>query len=118
MSDTQTQEYRRPETGLPDTGRTMRLPRSRGAVCGVLLILLGAWAALAPFVGPYFHFAYSPHPRQTWHWTAARGWYEVLPGGVAVFAGLVLLVTTHRVIAVFAAWLAALAGGWLVIGPT
>ena len=82
-------------TGLPETGRTMRLPRSRGAVTGVLLVLLGAWAALAPFVAPYFHFGYTPHPRQSWHWTAARGWYEVLPGGLAVFAGLLLLVSTH-----------------------
>ena len=105
-------------TGLPETGRTMRLPRSRGAVCGVLLVLLGAWAALAPFVAPYFHFGYTPHPRQSWHWTAARGWYEVLPGGLAVFAGLLLLVSTHRVVSVLAAWLGALGGGWLVVGPT
>ena len=32
------------------------IPRSRGAICGVLLILLGLWGGLAPFVGPYFHF--------------------------------------------------------------
>jgi hypothetical protein len=28
--------------------------RSRGAVSGVALILLGLWGGLAPFVGPYF----------------------------------------------------------------
>jgi hypothetical protein len=38
----------------------LRVPRSRGAVSGVALILLGLWGALIPFVGPYFHYAYTP----------------------------------------------------------
>ena len=28
-----------------------RVPRSRGGLCGTLLLLLGAWGALIPFVG-------------------------------------------------------------------
>src|SRR5260370_1257056 len=39
-----------------------RIPRSRGAVSGVLLILLGAWGALVPFVGSYFGYAYTRAP--------------------------------------------------------
>ena len=38
----------------------LRVPRSRGALSGVLLLLLGAWGALIPFIGPYFNYAYTP----------------------------------------------------------
>ena len=41
---------------------SLHMPRSRGAVSGLLLIILGVWGALIPFVGPYFHFAYTPGP--------------------------------------------------------
>src|SRR5260370_1022494 len=37
-----------------------RILRSRGAASGVLLMLLGAWGALVPFIGPYFGYAYTP----------------------------------------------------------
>jgi hypothetical protein len=37
-----------------------RVPRTRGALSGVLLVLLGAWGALVPFIGPYFQLAYTP----------------------------------------------------------
>jgi hypothetical protein len=53
-----------------------RIPRSRGAVIGLLLVILGVWGALIPFIGPNFDFAYTPGQA----WTAARGWLEVLPG--------------------------------------
>jgi hypothetical protein len=35
----------------------MRVPWTRGATSGALLLVLGAWVALVPFVGPYFNFA-------------------------------------------------------------
>ena len=38
----------------------LQMRRSRGAFSGFLLILLGLWGALIPFVGPYFDFAYTP----------------------------------------------------------
>jgi len=79
------------------------------------LVLLGVWGALIPFVGPYFNYAYSPN--NTWTWTAARFWLEVLPGGVTFFAGLFLLFTGHRVVAFLAAWMAIAAGAWFVVGP-
>ncbi|HEX3732952.1 MAG TPA: hypothetical protein VHU91_08540, partial [Mycobacteriales bacterium] len=77
--------------------------------------LLGAWGAVIPFVGPYFHYAYTPNT--TWTWTAARFYLQVLPGAVTFFAGLELLVAAHRVIASAAGWLAAAAGAWFVVGP-
>jgi hypothetical protein len=94
----------------------LRVPRSRGALSGLSLIVLGAWTALVPFFGPSFDFAYGPNT--TWDWTAARGWLEVLPAGVAFFAGLMLLVSSNRVVALMGAWLGAAAGGWLLVGPS
>jgi hypothetical protein len=92
----------------------LRMPRSRGAVSGLLLIILGAWGALIPFVGPYFNFAYPPD--QEWTWTAVRGWLEVLPGVATVAGGLLLIGSRNRVNAMFGGWLAALAGAWFVVG--
>ena len=93
-----------------------RVPRRRGAVSGLLLFVLGVWGALAPFIGPYFDYGYSP--QQTWTWTAGRGWFEVLPGGVTAVAGLILLAAVSRAGAMCGAWLAVAAGAWFVVGPT
>jgi hypothetical protein len=90
-------------------------PRTRGGLTGAGLMLLGAWGAVIPFVGPYFDYAYTPNT--TWSWTAARFYLQVLPGGVAFLAGLALLVAAHRVVASAAGWLAAAAGAWFVVGP-
>jgi len=101
---------------LAERDRTtrIRMPRSRGAVSGLLLVILGAWGALIPFVGPRFNFAYTPD--KEWVWTTARGWLEVLPGAAAVVGGLLLLVSANRASAVIGGWLAILAGAWFVIG--
>lgn len=98
-------------------GSRMRLSRSRGAVGGVLLIVLGAWAALIPFIGPSFDFAMTPRPDDSFHWTAARGWLEVLPGAVAVAGGILLLMSAHRLVTSLGGWIAAAGGAWLVVGP-
>ena len=96
--------------------RTMRVPRSRGAVSGLLLILLGAWGALIPFIGPYLDYSYGTD--QSWHWTAARGWLEVLPGVVTAFGGLLVLISANRIRGSLGGWLAAIAGAWFVVGQT
>jgi hypothetical protein len=90
------------------------MPRSRGATSGFLLILLGAWGALVPFVGPYFNFAFTPD--QEWIWTNARGWLEVLPGAATALGGLLLLASANRVTAMLGGWLTVLAGAWFVVG--
>lgn len=91
-----------------------RMPRSRGAASGFLLIVLGIWGALIPFVGPYFDFAFSPD--REWVWTAARGWLEVLPGAVTILGGYLLLSSRNRFTAMLGGWVAVLAGGWFVVG--
>jgi hypothetical protein len=93
---------------------TLRVRRSRGALSGVLLVLLGIWGALIPFVGPYFHYAYTPD--RAWVATSGRMWLEVLPGVVTLLGGIVALISRFRPAAVFGAWLAALAGAWFAVG--
>ncbi len=69
---------------------SMQIPRSRGAVSGLLIVALGVWGALVPFIGPFFDFAFSPD--RPWAWTSGRGWLQVLPGLVAVIGGLLMFV--------------------------
>jgi hypothetical protein len=102
------------DTRVRARGGRLQMPRSRGAASGFLLILLGAWGALIPFIGPYFDFAYTPD--QEWFWTTARGWLEVLPGAVTALGGLLLLVSRNRATAMLGGWLTVLAGAWFVVG--
>jgi len=81
---------------------------------GILLIVLGAWGALIPFIGPYFNLSYTPD--SAWQWSAARGWLEVLPGAVAVLGGLLSLMSSSRGVVSLGAWLGVGAGAWFVIG--
>ena len=94
--------------------RALYMPRSRGAMTGLLLILLGAWGALVPFFGPNIDWAYLADP--AWTWTTAKGWLEVLPGAAAAVGGLLVLVSGNRANAVFGGWLAVAAGAWFVVG--
>jgi hypothetical protein len=84
----------------------------RGRVIGVLLMLLGAWGALVPFVGPYFGYAYTPD--KAWVYTSGRLWLSILPGA-AVFLGGLLVLASDRA-AALGALLATLGGVWYVIG--
>lgn len=92
----------------------LRVPRTRGVASGLLLILLGAWGALIPFVGPYFHFAYTPDT--AWSYTVGRLWLEIIPGVATVLGGLILLVSAFRPAAIAGACLAAAAGAWFAVG--
>ncbi|MFD3745371.1 hypothetical protein [Nocardia sp. NPDC058633] len=96
-------------------GGRLRIPRSRGALGGLVVLLLGIWGALIPFIGPYFDFAYTPD--EPWVWSAARGWLQVLPGVVAIAGGLLMLVSRNRLVASFGGWLSVAAGVWFVVGP-
>ena len=92
----------------------LRVPRTRGALSGALLVLLGLWGGLVAFVGPYFHFAYTPGT--AWTYTSGRLWLEILPGIATVLGGLILLASRVRPVAMFGAWLAALGGAWFAVG--
>jgi len=98
----------------------LRVRRSRGVLSGLLLVLLGIWGALIPFIGPYFHYAYTPD--KAWTYTTGRLWLDILPGAAAFLGGLIVLTSSYRPTAHFGAWLAALSGAWFalgsLIGPT
>jgi peptidoglycan/LPS O-acetylase OafA/YrhL len=92
----------------------LHVPRSKGATSGLLLVLLGIWGALIPFVGPIFGYAYTPD--DAWHFTWDRFWLEILPGAATFLGGLWLLGTSNRISGWIGAWLAVAGGTWFVIG--
>jgi hypothetical protein len=92
----------------------LQMRRSRGAASGFLLVLLGIWGAIIPFIGPYFHYAYTPDT--DWTYTTARLWLEILPGAAVFLGGVLLMIATGRHIALFGATLAAAAGAWFALG--
>ena len=93
----------------------LQMRRSRGAFSGFLLMLLGLWGALIPFVGPYFHYAYTPD--KAWTYNTGRLWLELLPGAAVFFGGFLLMIARSRHTALFGALLAAVAGAWFTLGP-
>lgn len=93
----------------------LQMRRSRGAFSGFLLMLLGLWGALIPFIGPYFHYAYTPD--RAWTYNTGRLWLELLPGAAVFLGGFLLMVARGRHIALFGALLAAAAGAWFTLGP-
>jgi hypothetical protein len=92
----------------------LQMRRSRGAASGFLLVLLGIWGAIIPFIGPYFHYAFTPDT--DWTYTTARLWLEILPGAAVFLGGVLLMIATGRHIALFGATLAAAAGAWFALG--
>jgi hypothetical protein len=82
---------------------------------GVLIVVLGLWGALIPFIGPYFHYAFGSY--STWHFTTNRLWLDIVPGVVAVIGGLMLLNSSRRSSGLLGGWLAMGAGAWFAVGP-
>jgi hypothetical protein len=93
----------------------LQMRRSRGAFSGFLLMVLGLWGALIPFVGPYFDYAYTPD--KAWTYNTGRLWLELLPGAAVFLGGFLLLVARGRHTALFGALLASVAGAWFTLGP-
>jgi hypothetical protein len=91
-----------------------RIPRSRGAVCGSLLILLGLWGGIAPFIGPYFHFGFTPD--SAWHYDSGRLYFSIIPGAVALLGGVLIVLTRSRVLGTIGGVLGVLGGAWFVVG--
>jgi hypothetical protein len=94
----------------------MRLSRTTGVGAGLLVLLLGLWAGIIPFVGPYFHYGFTPDA--TWHFTLDRLWLDILPAAAAVLGGLTMIAAGRRGSGVLGSWLALLGGVWLLVGPS
>jgi hypothetical protein len=88
----------------------------RSKVTGTsLLLVLGLWGALVPFVGPTFGFSMGGAP--AWTWTESSVTLHLVPG-VAAVLGAVLLMRGRLASQVSGAVLALLGGIWFVIAPS
>lgn len=94
---------------------TLRVPRRRGVVSGVLVVLLGVWGGLIPLVGPSFDFGYTPD--DAWDVTDGRWAMSIAPAAAAVLGGLLLVLATNRPTGLVGGGLACLGGAWFVVGP-
>ena len=100
-------------TGIARSVLAMR--RSRGAVSGVLLVLLGSWGAVIPFIGPYYGYAFGVS--DPWVLTLDRLALNVLPGIAVLVGGLILGWSANRAGGGLGAWLALSGGIGFTIGP-
>ena len=82
---------------------------------GILLMALGAWAFLAPLVGPYFNYGFFTD--HTWVFSA-RHWELSLLPGIAIFAGGLLLTVPAAGLGSLGSLLAFVGGAWLLVGPS
>ena len=97
-------------------GDALDMPRTRGLLSGLLIALVGAWAALVPLVGPYFDF--TVRDVDAWDWTSDVFWLSVLPGAVAFISGVMLAGAANRATGAIWGWLAMASGVWLLIGSS
>lgn len=92
-------------------------------VMAIGVILVGAWGGIVPFVGPLFGFSGNGGP--AWSWTESHALLALVPGAVAVVAGLLLLGAAAprtgggkaRFSLSFLGAVIAACGGWFAIGP-
>src|ERR1700760_266159 len=112
---THTTETRAGTRPAAATDRPMRLPRTTGALSGLIVIVLGVWGALIPFIGPYFHYAFGNFDK--WHFTTNRLWLDIVPGVVAVIGGSMLVPGSRRKRGQLGGWLALGAELCLAMGP-
>lgn len=96
-------------------GSAVTMPRSRGAASGLVLVLLGIWGGLIPFVGPYFNYAFGT--TAPWMFSFDRLWLNIVPGAAVVLGGLLLAPSGNRIGGGLGAWLALAGGIWFTIGP-
>jgi hypothetical protein len=94
----------------------MRLSRTNGVGAGLLVLVLGVWAGIVPFIGPYFNYGFTPNA--TWHFTLDRLWLSILPGAAAALGALTMITAARRSSGVLGGWIALLGGVWLLIGPS
>jgi hypothetical protein len=92
----------------------VQMSRSRGSWTGLALVLLGAWGGLAPFIGPYFNFGFEPD--KSWFFSTGRLFASIVPGGVVLLMGLIVIATRSRWFGGLCAFIAALGGAWFVVG--
>src|SRR5437773_12259078 len=92
------------------------LTRRGVGATGFLLVLVGIWAGLIPFVGPYIN--YQMQTTDAWHMTRDHLWLSVVPAAAIFVGGWLIARGFSRGTAGFGGLLGFCGGFWLVIGPT
>lgn len=82
---------------------------------GLLILLVGLWGGVVPFLGPLF--GYSMGGTQALVWTESRATLHVAPA-IAAVAGALLLLGAQRRGQMLGGVLAAVGGVWFVIAPS
>jgi hypothetical protein len=86
---------------------------------GLLLVALGVWGAIVPFIGPEFEY---PFPAGSdvgsWEWSDTTWQLSLLPGIGAACGGVILLglLGTVRFAPALGALIALGSGAWFVLG--
>ena len=99
-----------------EAAAALAMRRTRGIASGILLVVLGIWAGLVQFIGPYFE--YQADQTGVWAFTWERFWLGILPAIVAIVGGALLGPAANKAVGSLGAWLGVVAGIWLVIGPS
>jgi len=92
-----------------------QVPRRIGRLRGMLVIVIGTWAMLAPQLGPAVDFGYTPD--ETWALTQGQVILQILPGILAVGGGTLMMLAGRRKVGSLGGWLATAAGTWFIVGP-
>ncbi len=103
-----------PEREVIAVAGYMRIRRTHGIFGGFLVVLLGIWGGIIPFVGPYFQYAFTPD--KAWTYNTGRLYLEILPGAGALLGGLILMGARSRYVALFGSLLAIASGAWFALG--
>lgn len=83
---------------------------------GAALLVLGAWGAALPFIGPTF--GYHMGRGAPWVWSESHATLHVAPGLAAVLGALLMISGRPRSVRSSGALLALLGGVWFVIAPS
>ena len=106
------------------TARTWSVSSSAWFRARRLAVLVSAWGALVPYLGPGIGF--SADGSSSWHWSLSHALLGLVPGAVGVAVGLALMVAASRRRRAAAGWAsehrcaafsAYAAGAWFVVGP-
>lgn len=107
--------------GTQEAVRPRAVSISLGMV-GVVTVVISAWGAIIPYVGP--SFGYSADGAGSWHWSLTHSVLALVPGAIGVLVGLSFFAPVRatkvgrRKFSLGTAGLIAVAcGAWFVIGP-
>ena len=107
---------------VPAEGTVMRTMPASLALLGALTILISAWGAIIPYVGPSFGYRADGAP--SWNWTLSHAVLALVPGVIGILVGIAIWARSSnlsigggRIGLASAGCVALVCGAWFVIGP-